>query len=318
MTHSVWLLTDGKAGDLQQCRGVAAWLNNVVVEERLVKPGRLTALPLPFMPLSGSEKPENPASPIAPPYPHLVIASGRRTLPYLSALRVHWPKTKIAFLKDPRRMGRGMADLIWAPEHDGLAINGKTIVTTLTAPHPFTPEGLARDKAAAHARFNLANRPVIGIVLGGNSKSVRWTPTLVEQFAARLTALPDEAKILITASRRTPSALISTVQETLQNHDVWLWDGQSGENPYGQILAASDHLIVTGDSHNMVSEALATPRPVHVFRPPGLAKKLTRFLDALERRGHIQPLQTPLVDKPASALDATPEIAVAVQQLLNT
>ncbi|MEM9734152.1 MAG: mitochondrial fission ELM1 family protein [Pseudomonadota bacterium] len=318
MTHKVWLLTDGKAGDLQQCRGVVAWLEGVEVVERVFKPGRLTALPLPFVPISKADKPENPASPIAPPYPDLVIASGRRTLPYLSALRFRTPATKIAFLKDPRRLGRGMADLIWAPEHDGLTANGETIITTLTAPHPFTPERLALDKAAAQARFNLADKSVIGIILGGNSKSVSWTPTLIEQFAARLTALPENAKILITGSRRTPMDLIKTVQETLQNHDMWLWDGETGENPYSQILAASDHLIVTGDSHNMVSEALAAPRPVHVFRPPGLAKKLTRFLDRLEKGGHILPLQTPLVNRPTKALDATPEIAAAVQDLLNT
>ncbi|MEL6785162.1 MAG: ELM1/GtrOC1 family putative glycosyltransferase, partial [Pseudomonadota bacterium] len=264
MNRKVWLLTDGKAGDLQQCRGVAAWLTDVAVEERVVTPKWFAALPFPSMPLPKRDRPESATSPIAAPFPDLVIASGRRTLPYLKTLRARAQKTKIAFLKDPRWMGRAVPDLIWAPDHDGLPTDKNDVITTLTAPHPFTPQRLAREKAAAVARFGLSDRRVIGIVLGGNSGSVTWTPTLIEQFAARLTALPDDAKIRITASRRTPRGLIQTVGETLQNHDVWLWDGKTGDNPYGQILAASHHLIVTGDSHNMVSEALAAPRPVYV------------------------------------------------------
>ena len=43
-----------------------------------------------------------------------------------------------------------------------------------------------------------------------------------------------------------------------------LWD-ETGDNPYFGILALADRLIVTAESISMISEALATGRPVHVL-----------------------------------------------------
>ena len=50
----ILILTDGKIGDLVQCRGVASVLTEPdMVTEVVVEPGWMTALPLPFMPPLG-------------------------------------------------------------------------------------------------------------------------------------------------------------------------------------------------------------------------------------------------------------------------
>ena len=58
-----------------------------------------------------------------------------------------------------------------------------------------------------------------------------------------------------------------------------------GKNPYLGILAHADCFIVTGDSVNMVSEAIATGKPVHVFKDFGGSKKFDRFHTSLEKLG---------------------------------
>ena len=59
-----------------------------------------------------------------------------------------------------------------------------------------------------------------------------------------------------------------------------LWDG-TGDNPYFGILALADRLIVTEESISMVSEALATGRPVHVLPLEGSGMRHDAFLERM-------------------------------------
>lgn len=70
-----------------------------------------------------------------------MIASGRRAVPYLRAIRkASKGRTFTAFLKDPRT-GHDTADFIWVPDYDDL--RGPNVFTTLTAPHQVTAARLA-------------------------------------------------------------------------------------------------------------------------------------------------------------------------------
>ena len=86
-----WVVSDGKAGDLNQCLGVAERLG-LAPESRVVAPRapwrwfmpRLWSTPLGIDP---AEKPGNTGGPLAGPLPDLVLASGRRAAAYLPALK---------------------------------------------------------------------------------------------------------------------------------------------------------------------------------------------------------------------------------------
>ena len=177
------------------------------------------------------------------------------------------------FLKNPRGKYKNM-DFIWAPSHDNL--QKPNVFSTATSPHNITPERLAAAKKLATIRFKSISSPTVGLILGGDSKSVTWNERSIAQFTAHLSKLPDNTSILITPSRRTPQSLSIAVKSALNEYNTWFWNGEGG-NPYLEILSYSDRLIITGDSHNMVSEALAVGAPVHVFRPPGLQNKLSGF-----------------------------------------
>ena len=98
----LWVLTDGKAGDEQQCLGVAEALGGTV-ELRRVKPWAPFVWLMPYGPIDPFEAPGREGSPIAPPFPDVVIASGRRAVPYVRHVRrASRRRTFTVFLKDPR------------------------------------------------------------------------------------------------------------------------------------------------------------------------------------------------------------------------
>ncbi len=247
----------------------------------------------------------------------MVIASGRKAHPYLEAIKkVAGDDVFAVFLKDPR-VASSLADLTWVPEHDKL--RGDNVVVTLTAPHPLSESELAKNRTTAKTRFADYSGTRIGLVLGGTTRGVSWNDETCARLAERLAGLPvKDHSILVVSSRRTPEQLESSVQSSLAGHKMYYWNGEDGsENPYRQILALSDVLIVTGDSHNMVSEALASGAPTYIFRPTGLKPKLHQFLDDLQQRKLARNYTGEIELFPSSPIDATGEIANAIRLRLQ-
>lgn len=318
---SCWVLTDGKAGDLAQCLGVAERLG-LVAEERIVAPRApwLWLMPLswrlPFLAIDPAETPARKGSPLQPPYPDLVIASGRRAAPYLPAIkRASGRKTFTVFLKDPRT-GPGIADFIWVPAHDRL--RGENVLTTLTSPHRITPEALAALREAPPAPIAALRSPRVAVLIGGNSKDFAFTDGDIRRFWDALGTLASSgASIMATASRRTPPELLEAARTRIESAGGWFWDG-SGENPYRALLANAGALVVTAESVNMVGEALATGKPVHLFRPSGGSRKIDQFLRRLEEKGVTRPFSGALERYSYAPIDATPEIAITLARRLRT
>lgn len=301
-------------GDLAQCRGVAQALS-ATTSEITVEPGPVAAL---FQSMRADTQFHEQLDRITDA-PDIVLASGRRAVPYLKATKTKWgDHTVTVFLKDPRT-GTQAADLIWVPEHDRL--RGKNVLVTQTSPHRHTKTEQTEAAKRLLPQLSAANlaRPWLGVLLGGATKKVPYEEATVAAFIAALkTASTNAGGVLITASRRTPPALIEAAKTAHAN--VWLWDGGSGEdeNPYPGMLGACDAFLVTGDSHNMVSEALSTGKQIMVFRPAGLPAKFSGFLNQMTTSGHITapaPTDFAHIQEP---LDATPVIASRIRETLKT
>ncbi len=307
---SLWVLTDGKIGDDVQCLAVAGALSPDF-EKRVIAPHPPWQWLAPWGPIDPRDAPRRQESPIAPPFPDLLIASGRRAVPYARAVkRASGGKTFVVIMKDPRIAPRH-ADLIWAPKHDRLT--GANVVSTLTSPH-----GLA--VKLAEARENPAPviaklpKPMLGVVLGGPSGSARFSARATAALTQKiLEAKKNFASLAVVASRRTPADLLRAVGEAVTGPDVYVWDG-AGDNPYIDILANANALIVTADSHNMMSEAVATGTGVYAWRPPGLANKLGWFVDELEGLGAVRSLEGEVASFAGAPIDATNEIASEIKR----
>jgi hypothetical protein len=282
----VLVLSSGKAGHEANSRGVAEALG-APYAVRLVRPRALFARLAPYGPIDPRDRPSRPGAILAPPFPHIVIACGRVTAPYLRALkRAAGPRMFAVFLQDPRYL-RARLDLIWTPQHDALA--GANVISTLTSPHPFSPARLAAARAAPDPRIAALPAPRAAIILGGPAGGHRFTAADAGRLADAAAGIAAAGySVMATPSRRTPPELVAALRARLAGAPGFVWDGQ-GANPYEQMLAHADAILVTADSVNMIGEATATGAPVHVFELSGGAPgKVRRFIDALERRGAVR------------------------------
>lgn len=310
-----WVLSDGKIGDEIQCLGIAEALG---LDPALhhVAPRPIFALAAPYGPIDPREGPRRPHSPLAPPFPDLAIAAGRRTVPYLRALKqLSGGRTFTVFVKDPY-WGRGGFDLIVAPAHDRL--EGANIFSTLTPANRLSAARLAAARQAPPPSLAALPQPRVALILGGSSQHHHFSEadiTAVTEIG--LAVLGSGASLMVTGSRRTRPELLDALTAgfaTLPKaarQNIFLWTGQE-PNPYVDILGLAEQIVVTGDSVNMVGEAVATGVPVHVYEPAGGHRKITAYLDALEAQGAIRRWRGKLEDWRYPPLNATPAIAAEI------
>jgi len=169
------------------------------------------------------------------------------------------------------------------PAHD--RVEGPNVMSTLTAPHGFSPLVLQRIRAAPPADIAALPHPRAAVILGGPNAVYRYGEDCALELATALASLGSLAvSFLITSSRRTPPYLLDAVREATAGAPRLIWDG-SGENPYAAFLALADLFVVTADSVNMTGEACVTGRPVYVFEPDGGSAKFERFHQGLRRYG---------------------------------
>jgi mitochondrial fission protein ELM1 len=282
----VLVLSSGKAGHEANCLGVAEALG-APYDLRVVSPRRFFANLSPYGPMDPKDRPGRAGSAFPLRLPDIVIGCGRITVPYMRAVkRLSRGAVFTLFLQDPR-VSRGAMDLIWAPEHDGLM--GSNVISTLTSPHPISPARLAAARGAPDSRLAALSSPRAAIILGGPSDAYEFGAADIARLEAAARAVAEAGySAMATPSRRTPPALVEAVRAGLGDAPAFIWDRQ-GDNPYAQILALADVILVTGDSVNMVGEATATGAPVHVFEPAGQSGgKIAGYIDALERLGAVR------------------------------
>ena len=304
-----WVLTDGKAGDELQAKSVADALG-LQPEIRRVAPKAPFVWAMPWGPIDPRERPGAPNSPLAPPFPDILIASGRRAVPYLRFVKkASGGTTYTVFLKDPR-MGPKTADFIWSPDYDRL--RGENVLTTLTPPHRVSAKRIEEARAHPDSRLAHLPHPRVAVLVGGNSRHHHFEEDDVTRLVAELTKVADTgAGLMITASRRTPAALRTALAALAKKHDGFFWIG-SGENPYVAMLSLADFIVATADSFNMIGEAAATGQPILVFEPSGGHPKLDVYMDRLRAHGVVHAFEGRLEGQAYQPLNSTPQIADAI------
>jgi mitochondrial fission protein ELM1 len=297
-----WIVTNGAAGFEVQALGVAEALG-VEPEIKRVDP------PPPWRWLApwGFAAP-NPA--IAPPWPDLVIASGRQAIPYARKIReAARGHTFVAVLQNPV-VSPSQFDFVWAPEHDQL--RGANVLSTLTSPHRLSPERLAAEAAKLSAVTARLPQPRVAVLLGGSNAVYKLSEETAAKIADMLAMLLDDgAGLMITPSRRTGEAQQRIIRDRVVGRAAVMWDGR-GDNPYFGYLGSADAVIVTCDSVNMVGEAAATGKPVYVIELEGGSPKFRRFLDGMYARGAARRFEGRLDNWQPVPLNATGEIADAI------
>lgn len=282
-----WIISDGRAGNDVQSRGVCDALG-LRYDVKPVSPRGIWKTLAPWGPVEPSERFGTSSSQFRPPWPDFAVAIGRVTIPYIRKLKaLAGLGTYTIILLDPKVSAR-TADLFWVPEHD--TRRGPNVVSTLTAPHSFSARRLAELRAVTPPAIAALPQPRVAVSLGGPNGDYRYTPAALRQLASAMQSLTAlGAGLMITPSRRTPAAVADLVRDVTAGRPRIFWDGE-GDNPYPAFLAHADGFIVPADSVNMTGEACATGKPVYVFEPEGGSRKFAKFHDALRRHGATRPL----------------------------
>jgi mitochondrial fission protein ELM1 len=246
---------------------------------------------------------------LAPPFPDVAIAAGRRTVTYLRHLKkASGGGTFTIFIKDPYT-GCSAADLIWVPQHDKL--RGTNVIVTPTPAHRMSAAVLSAARQNPDGRLAAIHAPRLTMILGGESQHHRYSQANEAELA--IIASQGAAagfSLIVTGSRRTPPSLLAKVKAALENRpgEHFIWDG-SGSNPYATMLALAEAILVTGDSVNMMAEAVATGAPAHIYEPDGGHPKMTAYIDHLVRSGAARRWRGQFEKWTYTPIDATPVIA---------
>lgn len=310
---TVWGLVDDRTGHTGQVLGVIAKLGVPYVLKRLDY-NALTFLPsfLLGASLLGVDKARS--SPLAPPWPSLVIAAGRRTLPALRYIKKKSPSTVAVYLMWP-----GTAhpiDLIAAPAHDSPPARANVITTTAPL-HAVTAETLAAAREAWAPQFAHLPRPWVAVSIGGNTKQGRYTAADWRMLVEGAQALAGHGSLLISTSRRTPPEALAVIQPLLTKpHVLHRWHTDK-DNPYLGLLGAADAIVVTGDSLSMCAEACVSGKPVYVYASDSVTPPKHRAMhEALYRNGMARPLDAfaTLDWRPTAPLDDAAFVAAEIRK----
>lgn len=264
----VWALTGQRAGDRAQVLALAEALGWPFEEKRLFY-NRLSTIPNLLLGSSRLSLDRAVSDSLAPPWPDLVIASGR-----LSAPIARWIRRQAGGRTRLVHIGRP-----WAPlEHFDLVVSTpqyhlpprENLLQNTLSLNRIDPERLAEAAAVWVPRLAHLPRPIVGVIVGGDARPYVLDPETAGGLGRAASRLAEErgASLVVTTSRRTRPEAVAALFEAVTVPSYRHSWSEDAENPYLAFLALADSLIVTGDSASMLSEACATGKAVWFFALP--------------------------------------------------
>jgi len=293
-TPRVWLLLDDRPGHATQVIGLAEALGWPYEAKAL----RFTALNRLSNRLLGASRLSLDAArsaPLAPPWPDLVIAMGRRAAPV-----ARWVKRQSGGRAKLVQLGRKAANV--ADDFD-LAV---TCTHFQLPPHrgridlllPPTQVTAARLQQAAGRwpdLFGAAARPRLCLLVGGTTAHHRLTAATAERMAAEAQAFAAAlgGSLTCVTSRRSGAAVEDALRRGAPAADLHCWRRGERENPYLGYLALADILVVTGESESMLAEAADAGKPLYIYpipaKPAGWRARIAGRVLAAARCGCSTP-----------------------------
>lgn len=267
-TLVIWALSDGRAGHVNQTRGLVNALGAIRSSEVHWIDAPRPARALMHFAMSRFPAGEHP------PRPDLVIGAGHRThLALLAARRATGARAVV--LMRPTLPARCF-DLCVVPEHDG--VTGENIVVTRGALNAVVP-GVTKD---AHAGL---------LLIGGPSGHSGWNTSAVVQAVRDIAQCDSGMQWTLTTSRRTPADSVrALVALDLANLRVVPFE-DTDQQWLPRQLAAASRAWVTADSVSMVYEALTARALVGLIPVPRQAThRVARAMDMLVRDRLVTPL----------------------------
>lgn len=259
-TPHVWVLQGHRKGDNAQALELARLLGWPFEKKQLVyTPAH--ALPNLLLGASLVSRDRQKSDPLTAPWPSAVIAVGKRTVPIALWIKKRsGGATRLIHIGRPRATLASFDLVITTPQY-GLPHAKNVYELPLPLVPPIDLEGA--DAAAWAQKFAVMPRPWTGVMVGGNRYPSVLAKADIKRLMQELGEL--EGSALISTSPRTGAAVAQMRAHVGPRTYLHDWSG-SGPNPHQAILALADRFIVTSDSVSMIAEAVATGKPVEVFK----------------------------------------------------
>lgn len=258
----VWALCGRRAGDNAQVlrlAGALGWpfeVKELAYNRRHVLPNELLGATVASLDRAAS-------SALEPPWPDLVLAIGKRSVPAARWIRRQaGGRTRLVQLGRPRAALADFDLVITTPQY---RLPPRDNVLQLTL--PLSGAAAAADATAAGwaPAFAHLPRPLLGLLVGGDSSSYRLPAAAARDLGRAASAAARErgGSLLVATSPRTPRAAAEALAAEISVPAyVHLWSPEAEASPYPGILAHADSFIVTAESASLLADACATGRPV--------------------------------------------------------
>lgn len=263
----IWVLQGSRAGDNAQARELAGRIGGEVVVKHLTfnvlhhAPNWALSRGLASLTAAARQT-------IAPPWPDLVVATGKRTVPV-----VRWIKAASGGRSTLVHLGRPRAplddfDLVVSTPQYGLPQHRRLMEMAL--PFAVAKPVAVAELATWRAAWQELPRPLAAVVVGSGKFPLSMSAAALGRLGRLANAVAAEAKgslLVIMSPRSEAGAHEPILAELTVPHRCYPWSAKGG-SPYQAALTLCDQFIVTSDSASMISETLSTGRPVNLFMLP--------------------------------------------------
>jgi len=265
----VWVVLGDKAGDNAQVRAIEQSLPWPCVDKHIqVLDEFVLGKPRPGPTLYHIDR--DRSDPLAPPWPDLLLTSGRR--PANVALWIREQSgghTRIVLVGKPSTPPKDYDLVIYSAENQFPPLAN---LQPISLPLMRIDESqIARAAADWEPRFKELARPVVAFLIGGPTGPFVFNPASVRRLLDYIQgiALSTGGTPYITTSRRTPPEVVAALREGMPaGAKLFAWSADAADNPYRGLLGLADGFIVTGDSISMLVEVIRLHKPLAIFPLP--------------------------------------------------
>ncbi len=263
----VWVMMNHRAGENTQLLALAEALGWPFEIKRFTYRKRVPYLLLQAS-LAGIDKSASDA--LTPPWPDLIISASARNEPICRWVQQQAAKSghrvRLVHIGRPwQRLDR--FDLVITtpqyrlPRRPNVLHNGLTL-------HRVTASRLEQEVQHWKARLAHLPSPRIAVMIGGSSGPYILDKNAARRLAVQVNRLASNmgASLLVTTSARTRPGILNEFKSAVTVPAYYFeWSKAQKQNPYYAFLGMADQIVVTADSVSMLTEAVATAKPVHIF-----------------------------------------------------
>ena len=251
-TPRIWVLLGPRTGDNNQALALAEALG-LPFETRTLAYNPLQALSV-WLPGTALTLDRASRRHLQPPWPDLVIAIGRRSVPVARWIkRRNGGKTKLVRIGHPR-IDPALFDLVVTTRQYPVPAGDNVLLLPLAMSRFSEPPEPTAEEAEWLAALP---SPRQLLAVGGATK---YWDLSEQRVAEAATSLQERDGVLVVATSRRTDPMVTDAVRAVLAPPGRLVEGAFPRFPV--LMAAADEIFVTGDSVSMLSEAILTGKPV--------------------------------------------------------